>query len=210
MPWTVTRQVQWPSGDPVVEVSEGGLGYTNPDALAGDYPGEFQTFDDPEEAAEAAIQVCELWRKDSQPEAQVAHGATGGMTMPFAACPYEELRRWAKVAKERLATCARCGAVLGKIRYRHLHLPDPEAKLFCSEQCAELAYEEQKKDEEPSYQVCESCLEVAADEGVRFKADQALAMATLGLELPDHLCDGREHSDLHLICECACNRRAPG
>ncbi len=25
MPYTVTRQIQWPSGDPVVELSEGGL-----------------------------------------------------------------------------------------------------------------------------------------------------------------------------------------
>jgi len=202
MPWTVTRQVQWPSGDPVVEVSEGGLDYTNPDALTQQYAGEFQTFDDPEEAAEAAIQVCELWRKDSQPEAQVAHGATGGMTMPFEPGSYEELRGWAKLAKERLAKCARCGTVLGETRYRHLHLED---ELFCSEGCAELAYEEQKKAEEPAYQVCDSCLEVAADEGVRFKADQALAMATLGLEMPDHLCDAREYPDIHLTCQCACN-----
>ena len=33
MPYTITRQRQFPEGTPVVEVSSGGLDYTNPDAL---------------------------------------------------------------------------------------------------------------------------------------------------------------------------------
>jgi len=38
--YTVTRQIQWPDGTPVVEVSEGDINYTNPDALKEKYPGE--------------------------------------------------------------------------------------------------------------------------------------------------------------------------
>ena len=86
MPYTVTRQLQWPDGTPVVEISAGGMDYTNPDALSAKYPGEFETFDDPEEAAQAALQILALWRADGQPEAQPAYGATGGMTMPFDPC----------------------------------------------------------------------------------------------------------------------------
>ena len=204
MPYTVTRQIQWPEGAPMVEVSVGGLDYTNPDALSPKYPGEFETFDDPEEAAQAALNILALWHADGQPEAQMAYGATGGMTMPFDPCTEEELREWARKTKERLTKCARCSAVLGKTRYRHLHLPDD---LFCSEYCAEEAHRDQEETREPAYTVCDSCLDVAHDNGVSGRAQQALAMAELGLEMEDHLCDAREHPNVCPKCECACNGR---
>ncbi len=138
MPYTVTRQLQWPDGTPVVEISAGGMDYTNPDALSAKYPGEFETFDDPEEAAQAALQILALWRADGQPEAQPAYGATGGMTMPFDPCTEEELREWARKTKERLPKCDRCGEPLPKHPYIHLDL---DGEKFCSEYCANAAYD---------------------------------------------------------------------
>jgi hypothetical protein len=53
---TVTRQLQWPTGNSVVEISEGDINYSNhgefqefinysnPDALVAKYDGEFQEF----------------------------------------------------------------------------------------------------------------------------------------------------------------------
>ena len=102
MPWTVTRQLQWPEGTPAVEISSGGPDYTNPDALSPRYPGEFETYADPVEAVEVAITICRAWRKDGQRKAMVAHGATGGMTLPFDPCTFREAREWAKRRKEKL------------------------------------------------------------------------------------------------------------
>jgi hypothetical protein len=136
MPYTVTRQLQWPEGTPVVQVSSGGIDYTNPDALIARYPGEFQTFSDPVEAAKAAIDICEKWRGDGVPEAQVAHGATGGMTMPFEPCSYEDLLGWAQALKNRLPKCDHCGDILPERFYTRPDLPELR---FCREYCAEEA-----------------------------------------------------------------------
>ncbi len=102
MPYTVTRQLQWPEGTPVVEISAGGRDYTNPDALSPCYPGEFEIFDDPVEAVETAISICRAWRKDGKKEARIGHGATGGMTLPFDSCTFEEARLWAKQRRAKL------------------------------------------------------------------------------------------------------------
>lgn len=134
MPYTVTRQLQWPEGTPVVEVSSGGIDYTNPDALAKKYRGEFETFDDPREAATAAIAICKAWRKDGEKKAQVGHGATGGMTMPFDACTYEELLDWADKTYEKLPKCNRCGNLLPAKYYT---VPELDDERFCREYCAE-------------------------------------------------------------------------
>lgn len=139
MPYTVTRQRQWPEGTPVVEVSAGGLDYTNPDALVEKYPGEFETFDDPREAVDAAIAICLSWREDGEPEAQVGHGATLGMTMPFDTCTFREARAWAQKRYETLPKCARCGEVLPE---KHYTVPELDGERFCREYCAERAQEE--------------------------------------------------------------------
>jgi hypothetical protein len=103
MPFTVTRQIQWLDGTPIVEVSSGGRDYTNPDALSPQYPGEFETYDDPVEAVEVAISICRAWRKAGKMAAKIGHGATGGMTMPFDPCTFEEARNWAKQRREKLS-----------------------------------------------------------------------------------------------------------
>lgn len=146
MPWTVTRQCQWPEGQLVVEISSGGIDYTNPDALVAKYPGEMEIYDDPQEAAKAAIAICEGWRRDGAPEAQVAHGATGGMTLPFEPSSYEELREWAKRERDRLPKCDRCGGILPEDPYRLVDALDDER--FCSEYCAEERYRELSAEEE--------------------------------------------------------------
>jgi len=133
MPFTVTRQLQWPEGTPVVEVSAGGLDYTNPDALVARYQGEFETYDDPREAVEAAIAICKAWRQDGEKRARIGIGATGGMTMPFETCTFCEARAWAKRRYVALPKCDRCGNILGR---DHYHDPDDPDIKFCSEACA--------------------------------------------------------------------------
>ena len=135
MPWTVTRQLQWANrGAPVVEISAGGLDYTNPDALTEEYPGEFETFDDPREAVRVAIAICNAWRKDGERKARARHGGTGGMTMPFDTCTFAEARSWAEKRYEGLPKCDQCGEVLPKEYYTHPYLDDEK---FCREYCAE-------------------------------------------------------------------------
>ena len=121
---------------PVVEVSAGGVEYTNPDALTAIYSGEFQTFDDREKLPVTAIEICRSWRHDGESKAKVAHGATGGMTMPFESRTFHELKHWANQAYERLPKCDRCGEVLPMVWSVHPDLPD---QRFCREYCAEAA-----------------------------------------------------------------------
>lgn len=139
--YTVTRQRQWPDGIPMMEISAGGIDYTNPDALAAKYRGEFETFDDPREAAEVAISICKVWRRDGEKEACVGHGATGGMTMPFDPTTFTEARQWAKRRYEALPKCDRCGGLLPEHPYR-LFEQDFEDERYCREFCAEEAYRE--------------------------------------------------------------------
>ena len=134
MPYTVTRQLQWPDGMPVVEVSVGGIDYTNPDALVARYPGEFETFDGPREAVETAIAICRAWRKDGEPAARVGVGATGGMTMPFETCSFKAARKWARERFEAMPKCDRCGRLLPEHYYTR---PDLDDQRVCSEYCAE-------------------------------------------------------------------------
>ncbi|GEM_PF-1592464 len=202
MPWTVTRQIQWPDGTPMVEISDGDLDYTNPDALGAQYPGEFQTYDDPEEAVEAALQILDYWQGAGQTDAQLGIGATGGMTMPFEPISPEQAREWAAKRREGLPKCDRCGEILGKERYSHPEIPD---QVFCREYCAESAYEDQELQELKFSSVCDSCRNVAYDNGISGVAHQAEAMAMLGADLEDHLCDAREAPGLNINCECACN-----
>ena len=95
MPYVVTRQRQWPDGNPMVEVSVGGMDYTNPDALSPKYPGEMEEYDSPVEAVQVAIRICEQWR-DDEPEAEIGVGSTLGMTMPFEPITSDEAIAWAE------------------------------------------------------------------------------------------------------------------
>lgn len=96
MKLVVTRQLQWPDGKRVVEVSIGGIDYTNPDALVPKYEGEFVEYYDPIEAVETAIRICRKWREDGHKDAKVGFGSTGGFTAPFEDCTFKEARGWAR------------------------------------------------------------------------------------------------------------------
>ena len=123
----------------MVEVSAGGHDYTNPDALVVKFArlGEGETFLAPVAAVEAAIAICRAWRKDGAPTAKVAYGATGGMTMPFDSCTYEEAREWAAKREEQMPRCDRCGELLPE---EHYTVADLDGERFCREYCAEEAY----------------------------------------------------------------------
>ena len=134
MPFTVTRQLQWPEGTPVVEISHGGIDYTNPDALVQQYAGEFETYADPREAVDVAIAICKAWRQDGRKNAKVGIGATGGMTMPFDTSTFREAKAWAKRMHDITPKCDRCGDILPE---KHYYDPDEPDIKFCSEYCAE-------------------------------------------------------------------------
>jgi hypothetical protein len=138
--YTVTRQRQWPEGKQVVEVSCGGLDYTNPDALDEKYAGEFQEFIDPREAVGVAIEIARAWRNDSQARVAIGIGATLGFTMPFEPTTFTAARKWATKAYQHAPKCAQCGGLLPRQRERFTHeLSDGEE--FCREYCAEANYD---------------------------------------------------------------------
>lgn len=153
--YTVTRQKQYPEETPVVEVSSGGIDYTNPDALAEKYPGEFCEYKDPREAVKDAIEICRLWRKDGEKRAKVGVGFTHGMTMSFEPISFKEARKWAEEEYKKLPKCAECGAIIQQHRERYTagvvvggeFIPDEEY-IYCSEFCAEknTVYEEDEDD----------------------------------------------------------------
>jgi len=144
--WTVTRQCQWPEGDNVVEISQGGLDYTNPGALVAKYEGEFEEFLDPREALKAALFIKAQWVKDTGDYSiGIAHGATLGFTMPFEVEEEEEyLHEWAEKAYKNLKKCDRCQEVMPDDEKEWFKLIDDFSvggEEFCSENCAERAYE---------------------------------------------------------------------
>lgn len=136
--WFVSRQSYWgvdPDDQYVVEIANGGLDYANPDMLTAKYAGEGEEYSDPREAVEAALEIAKLWKQD-HPELKIgiAHGSTGGDTMPFEASEVEELKAWAEKAYESLPKCDRCG----ELRKETWHITDdPDFGQFCSEYCVE-------------------------------------------------------------------------
>ena len=141
MKWFVSRQSYWGVDEDeanVVEIAAGGCDYANADMLVEKYEGEGQEYYDPREAVEKAIKIAKAWKKD-QPKLKIgiAHGFTGGYTMPFEASEIKDLRKWAKEAFEKLAKCDRCGELIegdGYVLYG-----EPDLK-FCREYCAEEYY----------------------------------------------------------------------
>lgn len=138
MSYIVTRQLQCPNGAAVVEISEGGWDYVNPDALVEKYPGEFEEFKDPREAVKTAIAVAKRWRED-EPELEIGIGAgyTGGYTMPFEPQEIDDLKKWADEEYLRLPRCARCGEILESDSTIFVEEFD---EMFCSQFCVDNAY----------------------------------------------------------------------
>jgi len=84
MSYVVTRQIQWPEGIKMVEISKGGINYVNPDALSPIYDMEFEEINDPREAVDIAIEIKEAWKKrETKDKITIGVGCTGGFAMPF-------------------------------------------------------------------------------------------------------------------------------
>jgi hypothetical protein len=154
--YTITRQLQWPEGIPVVEISDGDIDYTNPDALATKYPGEFETFDDPIETVDTAIEICKSWRGDGEKKARIGIGATGGMTMPFDTCTFKDAKQWAKDIYKTLEKCPACNAIVENLKEWWQaglftstgFFPYDDGYKYCSEHCAEKASEFEQEESE--------------------------------------------------------------
>lgn len=143
MAYFVSRQCYWgvdPEDQNVVEIAHGGLDYANPDMLVEKYEGEGQEYEDPREALTAALAVAEAWKAD-KPDLtiNIAHGFTGGNTMPFEPDKVEDLKVWAEKAWQDLPKCDQCGDILPKEHY--VLTEDPDLGKYCSEYCCDKAAE---------------------------------------------------------------------
>lgn len=143
--WFVSRQSYWgidpEDGQYTVEIASGGSDYANPDMLVPQFPGEGQEYNDPREAVRVAIDICKAWREEAPYLAEfigVAHGYTGGNTIPFEQGEFAELVAWGEELYEELEKCDRCGDLIDD--RNKVTLYDYEGS-FCSEQCADLQVE---------------------------------------------------------------------
>jgi len=139
----VSRQVYWPEGQHVVEIAPG-FDHASPGQLVAHYKaqGEGQEFDDPIEAAEAAILVRRAWQKDSRKRIGLTFGDAD---IGWDAHTQKELLAWADKMHEKVPKCDQCGEVLGSKRgdqWQHHDFPD---ETFCSERCVEKMLEESAK-----------------------------------------------------------------
>ena len=134
----VSRQNYWglsPEDSHIVEICIGGRDYANADMLGAKWPhlGEGQEFRDPREAVEAAIRICDEWKK-TEPHAMVGLGATMGFSAPFQGEDYDTLRSLAERLYQNLPKCTMCEELLGKQTYTHDFADEDK---FCSSNCAE-------------------------------------------------------------------------
>jgi hypothetical protein len=150
--FTVTRQIRWIDGLYIVEISQGGIEYTNPDALIPEYSGEYEEYVGMEAAVQAAIEIARLWKKDvnRNKKIYIAVGCTYGTSAQFNTEPdtekvFQRLLKEAKAFDEKLPKCVRCGDLLTGENYRN-DLCEFEEYPFCSENCAENDYYERIKE----------------------------------------------------------------
>lgn len=141
--FTVTRQHRWSDGLKIVEVSQGGIDYANPDALAKKWQGEFEEFTGMTDAVEAAIGIAKAWQETTTDQIFIGVGATHGMTMEFDALSltdenFDALLSKAEKFDENLPRCGHCGDILTG-RHCYHELSDDR---FCSDYCAEQDYEQ--------------------------------------------------------------------
>lgn len=142
--FTVTRQHRWHDGYKIVEVSQGGIDYANPDALVKKWQGEFQEYTGMTAAVEAAIGIAKAWQETTTDQIFIGVGATHGTTMDFDALTlndetFDLLLDKAEKFDENLPKCDHCGDILTGETYGHEFTDDHP---FCSEHCAEMSYDE--------------------------------------------------------------------
>lgn len=148
MKFFVSRQLEWPDGNLLVEVAVGGLDYCNPGMLGVRWKelGEGQEFENPVEAAEAAIKIRNAWKAVEVEEIEIAFGATGGMTLSLPRMRDTELLAKAQEVYEGLPKCAECSGLLGEEKWAHELVVDDER--FCREFCCDENYAKMSRDNE--------------------------------------------------------------
>lgn len=148
--YVVTRQCQWPEGTKVVEISQGGIDYTNPGAYSAMWRGEFDEIQDPREAVETGIGIAKAWKKHlieiGKPERiYIAIGYTGGNTSPFEGQSLtnkslKQLRDLAERLYVKMPKCDQCGDLLPDDKHERYGSADFGEYNCCSSHCAELYY----------------------------------------------------------------------
>lgn len=148
MKYYVSRQIEWDSGDHLVEIVCGGVDYANPGMLVPYFKllGEGCEYIDAREAVEAAINIRDAWKQiKPEEDIEIAFGSTGGMTMTLTRYDDEALIKKAEELYEKVPKCEHCGDILLDKRYGH-DLSDEY--VFCSENCAEQDYQHTVSDNE--------------------------------------------------------------
>lgn len=147
----VSRQMPWSEDYYMVEVVSGGSDNASPDMLSEKFAGEGQEYEDPREAAEAAIRIAVAWRK-TKPNKQVfiGFGNTLGGSFGIEPSPRKkekkEIKEWAEKIYEEIPQCDHCGKkMFSSERYTH---PLNSEGEFCKEYCAEEDYAAQIKFDE--------------------------------------------------------------
>jgi hypothetical protein len=169
--YCVTRQIQFPGSDCVVEISIGGTDYTNPGVF-----GDINEFETATEAVEFAIVDAEEWSgKETKDGVTIGYGATGGWTLPFSGHPlceetYSALRQWAETADEALPRCEHCSDILGDKTWLAYGLDD---QSFCSEHCADMAAQHEQA----------FAAELAEEAGKKFIYELGVLLAKYDAEL---------------------------
>ena len=149
--FTVTRQIRWPDGLRIVEISQGSYDLVNPDALVKKYAGEGEEYVSPVEAVEVAISIAQQWQTQTKETVYLAMGATHGHTAVFDEEPLTEetfaaLRATAEEIEEGMPRCDRCGDLLGKDYVKIRDGGACDGGNYCSESCASNAIEEAEAD----------------------------------------------------------------
>jgi hypothetical protein len=138
--WVYRLSAAWPDGGYYVEVSEGD-DTASPDAMGTKYKelGEGRGYENPREAAIAAIRIARQWKKDGHRGEEIevvlcANGKFAGeMGVPADDMTVKELLLWARKEYESMVRCDNCNELVGRETYKNWDDDD----VYCSEYCAE-------------------------------------------------------------------------
>jgi hypothetical protein len=137
----VSRQHYWHSGQRAVEIAQGGIESASPDMLVEKYRnlGEGDEFVDPREAVKAALAIANKWR-EVEFGVKLVFGQNLDLVCADPVSYNEAKRTFPKIAQrlyDAAPKCARCGELIEEC----FHVADLDED-FCSENHAQLAYEE--------------------------------------------------------------------
>ena len=140
--WFVSRQKYYYQQIKVVEIAYPSIDYSSPDMLIAKYAGEGESYDNPIEALESAINIMEQWQTD-EPNKEI--GITYGSFNGYEGETYdnlEELKQIVQKEYEQLPKCAYCNELIDEKEYYINDDSQFTEEKFCSEYHAEKAYSE--------------------------------------------------------------------